>query len=37
MKKFRFTDNQIVAILKEAESGISVTEVLRSYRTKNDH
>ena len=31
MKKSRLTESQIVAIPKEAESGIAVTEVLRSH------
>ncbi len=31
MKRNRFTENQIVSILKEAESGISVPELSRRY------
>ena len=31
MKKSRFTDNQIIAILKEAESGVRVPELCREY------
>ena len=31
MKRNRFTENQIVSILKEAESGISVPELCRKY------
>lgn len=36
MKKSRFTKSQIVTILKEAESGIVVAEVLRSYGINGD-
>ena len=31
MKKSRFTDSQILAILKQAENGISVPELCRMY------
>ena len=31
MKKSRFTESQIVAILKEAENGLSVAEILRTH------
>jgi Transposase. len=31
MKKSRFTDSQILAILKQAEDGIPVTELCRQH------
>ncbi len=31
MKRSRFTDSQILAILKEAESGVAVPEVCRTH------
>ncbi len=30
MKKTRFTDNQIVNILKQAEQGVPITELCRA-------
>lgn len=35
MKKGRFTDNQIIAILKEADSGIPIAELTRKYGLGN--
>jgi hypothetical protein len=34
MKKSRFTDSQIIAILKKAESGVLVTEIWNSQALK---
>ncbi len=31
MRKSRFTESQIVAILKEGEAGVPVAEILRKY------
>lgn len=31
MKKTRFTDNQIVGILKQAEQGVPITELCREH------
>jgi len=31
MKKSRFTDNQILAILKQAESGVPVPDLCREH------
>jgi Transposase. len=31
MKKSRFTDSQILAILKQAESGVSISELCRQH------
>jgi putative transposase len=35
MKKTRFSEEQIIAILKEVDSGIAVTEVCRKYNISN--
>lgn len=35
MKKSRFTDSQIMAILKEAETGIPVTQLCRDHGMSN--
>ena len=32
MKTSRFTDNQIIAVLKQAEAGTPVPELCREYR-----
>ena len=37
MKRNRFTENQIVSILKEAESGISVPELMPQVRRGTKH
>ena len=31
MKKARFTETQIIALLKEAESGLSISELCRKH------
>ena len=31
MKKSRFTENQIISILKEADSGMPIAELTRKY------
>lgn len=35
MKKSRFTDSQIIAILKQAEAGTPVSELCREYGISN--
>ncbi len=35
MKKSRYTDSQILSILKQAESGTSVTDLCREYGMSN--
>ena len=36
MKKSRYTDNQILAILKQNESGISVPDLCREHGMSDD-
>ncbi len=35
MKKSRFTENQIISILKEADSGMPIAELTRKYELGN--
>ena len=35
MKKSRFTENQIISILKEADAGIPIAELTRKYGLGN--
>ena len=35
MKKSRFTENQIISILKEADSGMPIAELTRKYGLGN--
>ncbi len=35
MKKSRFTESQIIAVLKETDTGMKVEEVCRKYRISN--
>lgn len=34
MKKIRFTENQIIAILKEGEAGVQVKEICRKHGSR---